>query len=374
MKLLLLVTGGRGGSDFFQGLLDNHSQILQFPGLFNNENIFNILSLKNPDDISNEFINTFPNFFNSKFSTSLSKRERHTNLGPKRNKCYKVSKKKFIKNFANICNKNKLTKLDILNNLHIAYDISKSKKKKGKKKIVFVHTHIVEFTKRFIEFMNVKDITIIHTMRNPLSAINSPVKNWLKFEGGKGFLPLSLYFQLDLAFNGIRDLAKLKKDFFIVQLEKLHWKHKKVMNDFCKIFKIKYEKSLEKTTFIGLQWWGDKISKNWISGVNKNFKISIDKNLFYDRDIKFFESLAEDIIKFYKYDFIFGNINKIYLNLLPLKCELLVWKNAIKHKKIKHILSIPYFYLKRILLINKFVIANKYLPYSIGSNSFRRIN
>ena len=31
MKTLLLVTGGRGGSDFFQGLLDGHSQILQFP-------------------------------------------------------------------------------------------------------------------------------------------------------------------------------------------------------------------------------------------------------------------------------------------------------------------------------------------------------
>ena len=32
MQILLLVTGGRGGSDFFQGLFDNHSQILQFPG------------------------------------------------------------------------------------------------------------------------------------------------------------------------------------------------------------------------------------------------------------------------------------------------------------------------------------------------------
>ena len=33
MKVILLVTGGRGGSDFFQGLLDNHSEILQFPGM-----------------------------------------------------------------------------------------------------------------------------------------------------------------------------------------------------------------------------------------------------------------------------------------------------------------------------------------------------
>jgi len=369
MKLLLLVTGGRGGSDFFQGLLDRHSQILQFPGLFNNENIFNILSLKNPDNISNEFINTFPNFFNSKFSTSLSKRERHTNLGPKRNKYYKVSKKKFIKNFANICNKNKLTKLDILTNLHIAYDISKTKKRKGKKKIVFVHTHIVEFTKRFVEFMNVKDITIIHTMRNPLSAINSPVKRWLNFEGGKGFFPSNLYFQLDLAFNGINDLLTLKKKVFVVQLEKLHWEHKKVMNDFCRIFKIKYEKCLEKTTFLGLQWWGDKVSKSWIPGVNKNFKIILDKNLFFERDIIFIESLAEDIIKFYKYKFTFNNIKKKYFNLLPMKCELLVWENTFKHQRIKHILSIPYFYLKRIILINKFVISNKYFPYSVGANN-----
>ena len=51
-----------------------------------------------------------------------------------------------------------------------------------------------------------------------------------------------------------------------------------------------------------------------------------------------------------------------------MKCELLVWKNAFKHIKIKHILSIPFFYLKRILLINKIVIKNKYFPYSLGSN------
>ena len=55
MKILLLVTGGRGGSDFFQGLLDSHSQILQFPGLFMHENIFQILNLKNTYEISNKF-------------------------------------------------------------------------------------------------------------------------------------------------------------------------------------------------------------------------------------------------------------------------------------------------------------------------------
>ena len=141
------------------------------------------------------------------------------------------------------------------------------------------------------------------------------------------------------------------------------------MNDFCRIFKIKYEKCLEKTTFLGLQWWGDKVSKSWIPGVNKNFKIILDKNLFFERDIIFIESLAEDIIKFYKYKFTFNNIKKKYFNLLPMKCELLVWENTFKHQRIKHILSIPYFYLKRIILINKFVISNKYFPYSVGANN-----
>ena len=154
-------------------------------------------------------------------------------------------------------------------------------------------------------------------------------------------------------------------------MEKLHWEHKKVMYDFCKIFKIKYERCLEKPTFFGLQWWGDKVSNRWISGVNKNFKIIIDKNLFFSRDIVFFENVAENIIKFYKYNFIFKN-KRNYLNLLPMKCELLVWKNTFKHRRIKHIVSIPYFYLKRILLLNKFILRNNQLPYSIGSKNLKK--
>ena len=62
MKILLLVTGGRGGSDFFQGLLDSHSKILQFPGLLYHENLFKILSLQNPYEITKEFINTLSIF------------------------------------------------------------------------------------------------------------------------------------------------------------------------------------------------------------------------------------------------------------------------------------------------------------------------
>ena len=61
-------------------------------------NIFQLLTLINPYEISDQFINTYPNFFNYRSCAQLSNRERHDKLGPKRNKFYKVSKAKFVKN------------------------------------------------------------------------------------------------------------------------------------------------------------------------------------------------------------------------------------------------------------------------------------
>ena len=361
MKTLLLVAGGRSGSDFFQGFLDGHSQILHFPGYLRIDKDFQeMISLDAPDQISKRFISLYPECFNSKLSIF----ERHNRLGKRKNKFYKVNKKKFIENFLKLMNKKKkLSKIEILKNLHIAYSLAKGEKK-CEKKILFIHTHLVGWTKEFVKTIKPKNTTIIHIIRHPLASINSPIKTWLTFEGGAGFFPKDLYFQLDLVFNGIFDLMKLKK-VYIMQYEQLHWKNEHVMKDFCKIFKLKYEKCLKSSTKFGFQWWGDRASQRWISGVNKNLKINIDKSYFFNRDLKFFQFLAERIIKNYKYDFMFP-YKKIYFNLLPMKCELLVWKNSFKHLRWKHILSIPVFYLIRILLINKFTKQNRKMPYSIG--------
>ena len=50
MKTLLLVAGGRGGSDFFRGLFDGHSQVLTFPGYLRiNKDFQEMLNLNFPD-------------------------------------------------------------------------------------------------------------------------------------------------------------------------------------------------------------------------------------------------------------------------------------------------------------------------------------
>ena len=154
-------------------------------------------------------------------------------------------------------------------------------------------------------------------------------------------------FSIRFSFQWYFDLMKLKK--FILQYEKVHWQTEYVQRKFCKIFKINYEKCLKSSTKLGLKWWGDKASKRWISGVNKNFKINIDKNYFFNRDLEFFQFLTSRIIENYKYDFMFPR-KKIYFNFLPMKCELLVWRNTFKHLRWKQILSIPIYYFMRIFI------------------------
>ena len=55
-----------------------------------------------------------------------------------------------------------------------------------------------------------------------------------------------------------------------------------------------------------------------------------------------------------------------YLSILPLKSEILVWKNTLKHKKFLHILSIPFYYFKRIFFLNSYLIKYDKFPKSIG--------
>ena len=82
---------------------------------------------------------------------------------------------------------------------------------------------------------------------------------------------------MDLAFNGINDLLTLKKKVFVVQLEKLHWEHRKVMNDFCKTFKIKYETSSSQLSTI-------------VSVVNKKSNNLYAEHLFKKLSANFFRT------------------------------------------------------------------------------------
>ena len=89
------------------------------------------------------------------------------------------------------------------------------------------------------------------------------------------------------------------------------------------------------------------------------------KHKFHCKNIEALEYILRDYMKFYNYKFT-NKTSKTLLNFLPMKCEILTWKNTIKHKRLKHILSIPFFFIKRLLFVNKYSQKNLKMPYSFG--------
>ena len=110
MQIVYLVAGGRAGSDFFQGFLDGHSQILQFPGLINH-GIFKIFEAEKAERIAKIFIQYHPQFFNSK----ISGRERHDRLGKKKINFIKFLKKNLLVNLYLYLAKKKLQNIELSN-------------------------------------------------------------------------------------------------------------------------------------------------------------------------------------------------------------------------------------------------------------------
>ncbi len=138
MKVLLLAAGVRAGSDLFHSLLDEHSQILQFPTKLKiNRNFLDFINLKNYHEIPVRFIKLYPHFFNSK----LEKVERQNSLGKNRKSFYKVNTNVFIENFLRLVRKRKiLRKFDIIKYLLYAYFLTRKKKLRIKKLYLFILT------------------------------------------------------------------------------------------------------------------------------------------------------------------------------------------------------------------------------------------
>ena len=239
MKTIFLVAGCRAGLEFFQSLLDGHEEILQFPGIIKtNKELIKILSLKNSEEMSSNFIRIYSHFFDSR----LSDIERHNALGDNKNEFYTVDKEKFKLIFNQIFLEDLKFKIqnkihENLIKLHQAYSLA-SNNEINNKKILIINCHLVEYIKFYEKKIRGVEFDIIHTIRNPLSALGSAVSNWLKFDQGKHFFARSIYFQLDVIVNAISELNKIGKNFLLVKLESLHKNHANLMRDFCKIYNI----------------------------------------------------------------------------------------------------------------------------------------
>ncbi len=373
MKFLILLTGGRSGSDLLQSLLDSHPQILQFPGFFRFDKPFiNILNEKNPQKMSEMFCDLNPHFFDSRIEWEERPDigERHDMLGKNRDEFYKFSEEIFKKSFIYFYQKSKKKKIDILIALHKSY-AKTSNQNLSKKKIIIIHLHLIEHFKRFIKtYDKFNNFKIVLTLRDPLVSLCSTVKHWKKFYIGKFLHTKSIFENIDMHVNIWNDLYEFRKKLSVVQLENLHLKSNKVLKELCKLLKINYRNSLKKSTYFNKIWWGDAVSKKFLKGLNPKFKNKFNDNLFFEKDIHIIENKIKDVLIKFNYPLRANNKKYIKHNIfLPFKFELIVWANNLKTRNFIQFLLIPFFHIKRTLILStKNLYTKSELPQSIGSN------
>ena len=367
MKFIIILAGGRSGSDFLQSLFDGHSQVMQFPGVFKFTKLFaKILDEKNPDKISHMFCDLYPHFFDSR----LQKMERHNMLGKNKNSFYYVNKHIFKKNFIYYYNHSRKKKIDILIALHKAYTRA-SKQNLNKKKIIIFHLHLIQFFENFRKsFDKFNNFQILLTLRDPLVSMCSTVNHWQNYRSGKDLFAKSIYDNIEMHFNIFNQLYKFRKKIFVVQLENLHLKSSQVLKNLCKLLKINYKISLKKSTYFNKSWWGDKVSKKFLNGLNPKFKNNFDKKIFFEKDIAIIENKIKNILINYNYPMRSKSKKNIkYIMFLPFKFELIVWLNSFKNRNFKQLLQIPFFLLKRLIIFFKKTPYDKNeLPYSVGAS------
>ena len=138
----------------------------------------------------------------------------------------------------------------------------------------------------------------------------------------------------------------------VIRLEDLHKNNFLVMKNVCRNLNINYEKELSISSYHGKKWWGDFISTKDLNGVNPEFENKISQNLFFKKDIFFIEKKLKNFYQKYEYP-IRSTRNYSIFMFLPFKFELIILLKNIMKLNLKHIFFCLYFYLLRVLKINK---------------------
>lgn len=364
LKKVLLVATGRTGSDFFQSLLDGHSEILQFTGIWYFHQWWKEAKCKeNLTDLINEFIWHNCIYCNhiAKFKSYYNKEERWDQLGNNKNEFFEVDINIFRQHMLNILGDKELNSRNFFLGVNLAYGLSVGSDIK-KTKIIFYHIHHIPKLKEFKE--DFEEFDVIAMTREPRNTLVSGIEHWKRYNVNtynSGFL----YQLLNRIFEESEPATQYTKNVKTLKLEDLHLFSKEILEEFCKIYGLKFEDCLFKSSYHGRKWWGDALSVQYLDGFNRHImeKKWKDKLFFYDNFLIGF--ILKDRLKHHGYSYT-NKMPKIYLPfvffliILPMKYELkMLIYNFRNCKSLKDknsvLLRATFFYVSRVLLYFRFV-------------------
>ena len=299
LKVVSILATGRTGSDFLQSLLENHDQILTFNGhfliyseFFNSSITFKGKKLK-AEDIADELIGRYI----YKFATQYDIQEGKDRLGPHCNQSFNISTPSFKTHFIGLLLNEEITSKNILLAIYGAYNLSLSRDILNTK--VFLHHPHLSF--EFLEFLkDFPNSKAIFTTRDPRACLYSIIENFRTYFPGNDNQE-HFYNSLKMILEDNLLGKKLRLDFYTIRLEDMP--HPTEMRRLASWLDIDFQDKILRSTWAGLDWYGDRLSPKKISPVGWSADRTSNawKRCFNRFDILRLNVIMYQRLNFYKY-------------------------------------------------------------------------
>jgi len=362
LQMVTLITTGRTGTDYLQSTFDSHPEILTFNGslwlhtfwsksICINNSRGNIVL----DDLIFEFIGLHLEKLKSQYDIL----ERKDQLGDNSDQFLNIDLEKFRDDIKITLQGKVINSKSFLIAVYAAYGIQTGYDLEGVK-VILHHIHHFDKLDPFIsDFPNAK---IICMTRDPRANFVSGIENHRLYNIATDH-NAHLYHNIKRILNDSTPLKIYSNEYITIKLEDLG--NMKIILKLCDWLKIRYHISMEKSTWGGLQWKGDRVSKrkNNVKGFSEKM---LDNK--WESKLSFIDKYLLNYIMFNRikyYDYPYKKITYLdsliipFFILMPLSYELRFFSfkyllNNIKSGNYKIIVSNFFYYLKRINLFFKF--------------------
>ncbi len=379
LPIVALMSIGRGGSDYFQSLMDGHEQIITFNGHFLLHSDFlntsRTFHFGIPEDIIDEFIGNFI----YKLSSRYDYQEKKDQLGKNSDQFIEIDRTNFRKYFLEIIGSSPMTGRNLLLAIYGAYHLSLGYNI-FEARVILAHPHLkFELEFFFKDFPYSKIIAMTRDPReNILSAADSFRYFYSNTHNNLEFFN-SVYKSIYLDSNY---LNSYRVDTRIIRLEDLP--RPDILRSIASWLGVDYHDSMLKPTWGGLEWGADRLSlkipkKIWTS--DRTYNEWRDKFSYFDKlFLNFFYGRLVD-----KYDYKTDKLKLIEKIAIPLiiflpnkfERELFSPKSFIKNyrtssfsQKINIFLS-PFFYISRVIFFYQILLNPNKHPFG-PLNFFRK--
>ena len=252
-----LMPTGRTGSDYLQGLLEDHPQILTFNGhfaiyqeFFEQARTTND-SFTSASDVADEFIGLFLHKLVSKYDVQEGK----DRLGEGRNESFVIDTSLFKQYFVGLMGFLPLNRRGVLLAIYGAYHLALNRTLESVR-VLLHHPHLEDELRKFVS--DFPDTKVLYTIRDIRPSFYSQIANFKKYYPDEHDCQSHYTQSLKMNLNGSRMAQDLQKSTMSIRLEDLP--RSDALTQLSGWLGIEYDDSMLLPTWAGLGWNGDRLS------------------------------------------------------------------------------------------------------------------